>query len=101
MEPHQEIADRPSAAKVQVTWRTEHFNGAPGGTGGDQRRVIPTLGRGIKTEIEAIVPGLMGDSAPSEMDLQARQVIIQHAETVNVYTHGGGDPLKDTPQSGG
>ena len=43
----------------------------------------------------------MGDSAPSEMDLQARQVIIQHAETVNVYTHGGGDPLKDTPQSGG
>ena len=65
--------------------------------------LYPPLAERIKTAIEVIVVGLMVDTAPCEMDLQARQVIIQYAETVNVYSYSAGaaEPLQDTPQSGG
>ena len=45
-------------------------------------------------EVDLVMPGL-GDPAPeqtpasaSHLDLQARQVVIQHAAVVNVYTTG-------------
>ena len=44
----------------------------------------PTAGE-IAEEVELVMPGVV-DPAPAAMDLQARQVIIQHAEVVNVYT---------------
>ncbi len=101
MEPDQDIADRASAAKVQVIWGTERFVERLVELAEVSDVFYPPSAEDIKTEIEAIVPGLTGDPAPSEMDLQARQVIIQHVDTVNVYTTGAVDPQQEVPHNEG
>ena len=42
----------------------------------------------IETENEAIASGEKTAPAPSSMDISARQVVIQRANMVNVYTTG-------------
>ena len=49
------------------------------------RVYFPPTAEEIAEEMELVMPGV-ADPAPAVMDLQARQVIIQHADVVNVYT---------------
>ena len=65
----------------------------------------PPTAEEIAEEVELVMPGLGAApveapaapvEAPAAMDFQARQVIIQHASVVNVYTTGAG--LEPSPQ---
>ena len=49
------------------------------------RVYFPPTAEEIAEEVELVMPGV-ADPAPAAMDLQARQVVIQHADVVNVYT---------------
>ena len=46
---------------------------------------FPPTEEEIAEEVELVMPGV-ADPAPSAMGLQARQVIIQHADVVNIHT---------------
>ena len=54
------------------------------------RVYFPPTVEEIAEEVELVMPGV-AESAPAAMELQVRQVIIQHADVVNITTSG--DPL--------
>ena len=60
----------------------------------------PPLAGEVAEEVALVMPGL-GDIEPKSqaVDMQARQVVIQHAAVVNIYTTGGGPepPQQDSP----
>ena len=67
---------------------------------------FPPTAEEVAEELELLMPGMgavpskaPAAKAPAAMDFQARQVIIQHASVVNVYTTGGGQepPQQDSP----
>ena len=72
----------------------------------------PPTARHIEAEVAVLMPGLAEDLPraaaegplapdPSVMDLTARQVVIQHAGVVNVYTVGAaGDAGGAAPVAG-
>ena len=51
------------------------------------RVYFPPTVEEIAEEVELVMPGV-ADSAPAAMELQVRQVIIQHADVVNITTSG-------------
>ena len=56
--------------------------------GRDSDVFFPPTAEDIKMEVELIMPGATAGNGNvgEELELQARQVIIQHADVVNVYT---------------
>ena len=49
------------------------------------RVYFPPTAEEIAEEVELVMPGV-ADPAPAAVDLQTRQVIIQHADVVNIVT---------------
>ena len=63
---------------------------------------FPTAVERVAEEVGLLMPGVgHPDPMPATpLDMTGPQLIIQHADTVNVYTTGALDPLQDVPHNG-
>ena len=101
MQPDPDIEERAARDYVHVLWGSDNI--VPrliALTEGDVVYIHrPPTAREIEEEVAVIMPGLTVATAPeadpaevapppAAMELAARQVIIQHADVVNVYTSG-------------
>ena len=95
-------------SNVRVLWGTDNLVERLIELAGACNFFYPPTAAEAAEEVELVMPGL-GAPAPEHapapatpVDFQARQVIIQHAGTVNVYTTGAGlePPQQDPPATG-
>ena len=86
--------DRATAnGKVRVLWGTDNLVDHLVEIAGTRTICTPPTASQIARVVEFFMPGLgMGpepESPPAAMELAGRQLIIQHVDTMNVYTTGG------------
>ena len=98
-DPDPQIQEWADNCKVNPLWGSENLVQRLMGVQDVEGIYSPPSARHIEAEVAVLTPGLAEDLPraaaegpltpdPSVMDLTARQVVIQHADVVNVYTVG-------------
>ena len=105
MDPDLAIQARAAGDKTHILWGSEDLVERRRRLARDVEVRYPPTGEQMRREADAVGPGLgLGEDpalpregaagpSPATMDLSARQVIIHHADTVNVHTTGANDGL--------
>ena len=112
-DPDPQIQEWADNCKVNPLWGSENLVQRLMGVQDVEGIYSPPTARYIEAEVAVLMPGLTEDLPraaaegpstppdPSVMDLTARQVVIQHADVVNVYTVGAaGDDGGAAPVAG-
>ena len=85
MEPDPDIEAWAAQAGIHVLFGAERLDPRLVELASTARVYFPPTAAEIAEEVELVMPGV-ADPAPAAVELQTRQVIIQHAEVVNIVT---------------
>ena len=85
MEPDPDIEAWAAQAGIHVLFGTERLVERLVELAATARVYFPPTAEEVAEEVELVMPGV-ADPAPAAVDLQTHQVIIQHADVVNIVT---------------